>query len=109
MEEVVRATGPSEYFLGVLGHCYAAAGRQADALRVLDQLQEASKQRYISTFWQAAIHSSLGNKDEAFRLLDAAYQEHAPWMAYPQWPFFDGLQADPRFDNLLRRMKYPAS
>ena len=109
MEEVVRATGTSQYFLGVLGYCYGVAGRREDALRVLDQLLAAARQRYVSAFWPAVIHGSLGEKDEAFRLLESAYQEPAPWMPYVRMPFLDDLRPDPRFDDLLRRMRFPTS
>lgn len=110
MEEVVRATGTSQYMLGVLGYCYGMAGRQADAHRVLDQLQVAARQRYVSGFWPAAIHGSLDEKDEAFRLLDTTYAERsawAPWVKVSPW--FDCLRSDPRFDDLVRRIGIPAS
>jgi hypothetical protein len=110
MEEVVRATGTSQYMLGVLGYCYGMAGRQADARRVLAQLQEAARQRYISGFWPAAIHGSLGEKDQAFRLLDATYAERSAWTPWVKVsPWFDCLRTDPRFDELVRRIGIPAS
>ncbi len=109
MEEVVRIPGASQYHLGVLGYCYGVAGRRADALRILNQHQEAATQRYISPFWQAAIYGSLGEMDEAFRLLESGRQEHAAWMPWVKVaPWFDFLRPDPRFDNLLRRMKFPS-
>jgi TolB-like protein len=108
MEEVVQATGANQYFLGVLGYCYGCAGRRADALRVLDKIWQASPQRWVSAFWPAVIHGSLGQNDEAFHLLEAAYQERAPWMAYVKVvPFLDELRSDPRLDALLRRMRFP--
>jgi TolB-like protein len=109
MEEVVRAVGTSQYMLGVLGYCYAVAGRRVDAVGVLDQFREAAKQRYISPFWPAAIHGALGEMDEAFRLLEAGRQGRAAWMPWVKVvPWFDFLRSDPRFADLVRRIGIPA-
>ena len=78
-------------------------------MRVLDQMQEASKQRFVTAFWPAVINGALGNHDEAFRLLEVAYREHSAWMAYTKVaPFFDEMRSDARFDDMLRKMKFPA-
>jgi hypothetical protein len=50
----------------------------------------------------------LGDKDEAFRWLDAAVNERMtfiPWMR--QNPAYGSLRADPRFQELVQRMKLP--
>ena len=103
------ATGGNQFFLGTLGYCYAVAARRGDATRVLDQMQEAAKERFVSSHWPALINGALGNRDEAFRLLEIAYREHAPWMAYMKvHPWFDEIRSDPRFDAMLRKMGFPA-
>ena len=54
------------------------------------------------------ICGALGENDEAFDLLEAAYRERAAWMAYAKVaPFFDDLRSDSRFGDLIRRMNYP--
>jgi hypothetical protein len=54
------------------------------------------------------VHTSLNDRDAAFRYLDCAYKEHAPWMAYLKVsPWFENLRGDRRFDDLLRRMNFP--
>jgi TolB-like protein/Flp pilus assembly protein TadD len=109
MEDALRGNETDQYCIGALGHCYAAAGRRSDAESVLNRLQEMSKQRFISPYWAAAIYTSLGDKDEAFRSLEAAFEEKTPWMCYTKvFPWFDPLRSDPRFDDLLGRLKFPA-
>lgn len=109
LEEAVKTSGSNQVILGGLGIYHAALGRQTDALRVLQQFEVASHtQRYVSGYWPAAICACLGKKDEAFRLLESAYRERAPWMAYTKVaPYFDDLRSDSRFDALLRRMNFP--
>jgi TolB-like protein len=108
LEKVVQTTGVNQFFAGALGHCYAMTGKKEDALKVLGRMRDASKQRYLSAYWPAVIYGSIGENDEAFRLLETAYQEHSPWMPYVKVaPFFDSLRSDPRFDGLLSRMSFP--
>jgi len=111
LESAARAAGENQLFLGALGHCYAVAGRRADALRVLERFRELSLERpYGSAYWPAAVCASLGERDEAFRLLEIARKEPSPWMPYVRVaPFFDDLRSDPRFDAFLRRMNFPES
>jgi hypothetical protein len=56
----------------------------------------------------AVIYAALGEKDEAFRWLDAAYQSRFSWMPYNRDfvrpDFFSSLCDDPRFDGLMRRV-----
>jgi hypothetical protein len=50
----------------------------------------------------------LGEKDDAFEFLEAAYQERASLLIYlGVRPTFDNIRSDSRFANLLRRMGLP--
>lgn len=107
-EEAAQISGRAPFFLGGLGHIYAAAVREEDALQVIFELGQLSKQRHVSPFWTAAIYATLSRKDEAFLWLEPAREERAPWMVYVKaLPWFDNLRADPRFYRLLQRMNIP--
>ena len=109
LEQAVLATGANQFFLGSLGYCYAVAGRRDEAMKVLYQMQEDAKQRFVSAYWPAVINGALGNLDEAFRLLEVALREHASWMAYTKVaPFCDEMRSDARFDMMLRKVNFPA-
>jgi hypothetical protein len=57
-------------------------------------------------FWVARIHTGLEERDEAFRWLDTALAERSPFLTYVNfWPDWDYLRPDPRFQDLLDRMK----
>ena len=86
-----------------LGHVYAVAGREADARKVLQQLTQQSRNRYISAYNFAVLHAGLGERDEAFRWLQKVEQDRSEWFAAVNVdPRLDGLHADPRFAAVLR-------
>ncbi len=103
----VRLTGESAPMLALLGHAYAAANQRSDAQGVLRQLSEWSQAKYVPSYPVAVIYAALGEKDEALARLEKAYDERDAWMDYLAIdPRLDGLRVDPRFVNLLRRMKF---
>jgi hypothetical protein len=52
--------------------------------------------------------AQLDRTDEAFAVLETAFEEHEGWMIYiGVWPFLDPLRSDPRFDDLRRRIGLP--
>jgi len=84
---------------------YAKMGRREDAQRILDQLIEKSRQQYVKADSIAAVYAALGEKDQAFRWLERAFNEHsAPLYGFGSDPGFRSLRSDARFANLLRRI-----
>jgi len=52
----------------------------------------------------------LGDKDEAFRLLERGYKEHTAGMVYLASDVaWYGMRSDPRYAALLSRMGLPAT
>jgi len=91
-----------------LGHAYARAGKSAEARRLLDELKEQSKRRYVSWCDFAAIYAGLGDKDQAFACLERAYaQRDARLVELKVDARLDPLRSDPRFKDLLRRIGLP--
>ena len=80
-------------------------GRRAEAEQALAELEAQAARQYISPLAFVLIHAGLGEIDQAFEWLERAYQARDPKLPYvnvhPRW---DGLRADPRFGDLLRRM-----
>ena len=111
--ELERATalsspGMMPLSLGSLGHAHAVAGRMEAADAILQQLKDLSKNRNVSPICLAAIYAGFGHKDEAFQWLEKAYDERSIWLVFVKVePCWDNLRSDPRFQDLLRRMKFP--
>jgi TolB-like protein/class 3 adenylate cyclase len=88
-----------------LGITYAKMGRRDDARRIVDQLIEKSRQQYVAADSIAAVYVALGEKDEALRWLERAFEEHSgSFYSYMFRPEFRALRSDSRFADLLRRI-----
>ncbi len=103
IEKELMISANSTGALSELGHGYALEGRRAEAQRVLDQLNEISKQKYVPAVTRAVIYAGLGDKDKAFEWLEKGYEDQSIG-AIKVNPAYDPLRSDPRFQNLLRRM-----
>src|SRR6266852_829733 len=106
-QDKVTAAG-NQFVAGMLGWVYAASGRRTDALKIAQEFKELSAHAYVDFYWDGVIYAGVGDKDEAVRLLEKSYQEHAatlPYLAVD--PFWYGLRSDPRYADLLRRIGLP--
>jgi serine/threonine protein kinase/Tfp pilus assembly protein PilF len=88
-----------------LGRSYAFSGRRDDALRIIDELIELSKKRYVCAYFPALIYAALNDLDQTFKWLEKAFQERGWWMVvFNVDPRLDSLRSDPRFINLVHRV-----
>jgi len=88
-----------------LGRTYALAGRRDEARKILADL-EAEEVTPFGALCRAYLHTALGEKDQAFQWLNYE-QPHAffPWIRVN--PEIEPLRDDPRFQDIVRRMKLP--
>ena len=108
-QRTVELSGGAPFFIAELGGTYAAAGKRAEAVRILERLNDLSKEHYVSAHSLALIYTGLRQMDEAFECLAKAYQERSAIMAWLRVdPRLDNLRSDPRFQDLLRRMNFPS-
>jgi TolB-like protein/DNA-binding winged helix-turn-helix (wHTH) protein/Tfp pilus assembly protein PilF len=92
--------------LASLARAQALSGNREVAWSFLDRLQALSQSTYVSPFDIALVHVGLGMNDEAFAWLDKAYDDRSNRLAFIAVdPKLDALRADPRFNDLLRRMR----
>jgi len=94
--------------LAGLAHAYAVSGAIGKAEKIVADLKELSSRRFVSPYDIAIIYSGLKDKDEAFRWLEKAYEEHEGSLVYlTVEPVFDGIRSDPRFRKLVRGVGLP--
>jgi|ERR1043166_4999338 tetratricopeptide (TPR) repeat protein len=98
-----RSLGTAE-----LAQAYAMAGKRTEAEKKLAELQELSKQQYVSPALFASIYAALGEKDQAFDWLNKSIDEHGLDTGRLKVDMrFDNLRSDPRFTELLKRVGLP--
>ena len=91
-------------FRALLGHVYGRAGERAKALGMLGEVATLAKQRYVSPVDFAVVYAGLGDADSTFLWLEKAYQSRATRVGELGSMYFDGLRADPRYADLMRRL-----
>ena len=105
LQKAVNYSGGRALMLGSLGHTYAVSGRTDEAQAVLTSLRDESRQN-VPALTFAFIHAGLGENDAAFEWLDRAYAERFGWLIFLNVdPKLDNLRPDPRFTDLLRRLR----
>jgi TolB-like protein/Tfp pilus assembly protein PilF/tRNA A-37 threonylcarbamoyl transferase component Bud32 len=91
-----------------LGHAYAMSGRTEEARQVLLELEARSRSGEVSPFFLAVIHTALGEKEEALKLLEQSYEVRSNWMVLLKvGRRLAPLQSDPRFQKLLKDVGFP--
>ena len=63
-----------------------------------------SKQTYVSPYFIAQMYAFAGDKENSMEWLERAYEMRDPIMPYVSCPYFDLLDDDPHYQDLLRRM-----
>jgi serine/threonine protein kinase/tetratricopeptide (TPR) repeat protein len=105
-QKALRLSGGESAALGVLGQAYAMSGKRAEAQKVLAEAKDLSKRRYVAPFDIALIYVGLGENTHALESLERAYEDHSFRLTFIKiWPQFDSLRGEPRFQELLRRMR----
>ena len=96
----------SPLYIGTLGFIYASMGNKNEAEKILEHLVELSQQRYIAPVSLAIICGTLGLKDQAFEWMEKGYEVRDDFMMVLKVePRLDSLRSDPRYQNMMERMK----
>jgi tetratricopeptide (TPR) repeat protein len=109
IEEFVRGTaGPDglprpSSGLAIL---YARAGRLDDARATLEEVQALAQKQFVSPYGIASYYAVIGDNDRALDWLERAYSERDGTLVWLKvHPRLDGLRGEPRFRDLLARMR----
>lgn len=91
------------------GYTLGVMGRADEGRAVRDEMEHLSARRFVTAYGVALVHAGLGDKEQAFAWLEKAFAERSHWLVWlrldPRWK---ALRGDPRFAELVGRLKYPA-
>jgi TolB-like protein/Tfp pilus assembly protein PilF len=108
LQKAVVGWGGEVFATAALAHAYAAAGKESEALEVLDRLRARAKKEYVSAYEVATVYAGLGDQGRAFEWLEKAYEERSNSLVrFRMDPRIWSLRSDARFQDLLRRMNFP--
>ncbi len=109
IEEFVRGTAgpdgqpPPSSGLAIL---YARAGRKDDSRATLEAVQALAQKQFVSPYGIASYYAVIGDNERALDWLDKAYSERDGTLIWLKvHPRLDGLRGEPRFRDLLARMR----
>lgn len=88
-----------------LGFAYARAGRAEEARKILRELEEDSKRKYVSPIPLALVHCGLGEKDQAVMYLEKAREARAGGLlSVKVGSLWASLRSEPAFTQLVSKI-----
>jgi TolB-like protein/DNA-binding winged helix-turn-helix (wHTH) protein len=91
-----------------LAWAYGLAGRKQEAQKLINELNEIARHRYVAPILFMTAYIGLGDKDKALTWLERGYEEHDAWLVFLKvGPTWDPLRSERRFQAVLRRMNFP--
>ena len=90
-----------------LAQTAADADYSATMRKAADTLAARSRKTFVPPLDVAGLYAYAGDKDRCLEWLERAYVVRDPNLPYLWIPDFDFLRSDPRFRDLLKRMKLP--
>jgi TolB-like protein len=106
----IAQSGESTRSLVFLAHALGKAGQTTEALKIIADLTERARHNYVAGYLVAIAHVGIGNNEEALRWLEHAFEQRAELGNLNRGAYFwlQPLHSDPRYQDLLRRLRLPA-
>jgi len=95
-------------FASALEQGFRSAGWKGALRKGIENRKVRRKTGYSSAYGIASMYAELGEKDQAFRWFDTAYQERDLYLLGLKTDFsLDPIRSDPRFAELVRKVGLP--
>ena len=103
--EKARDLNDDPAVLSYLARAYALSGKRDEAMKVVAQMYELARQRYVPAYGFGFVYAALGDKDQAFQWLERSLQDGGWEITFLKVdPAMDSLRSDPRFNDLVKRV-----
>jgi len=107
-ERAASQLGREPHVLSNLAWANGLAGKKREAQKLVNELNEMARHRYVVPSLFVKAYLGLGDKDKALTWLERAYVEQDGWVQCLKLNFTaDPLRAEPRFQAVLRRLNFP--
>jgi serine/threonine protein kinase/Tfp pilus assembly protein PilF len=104
-EKILSLSGSPELAASI-EEDFAKSGYKGVLGSWLEGLTEISKYGYVSPYSIAQAYARMGEKEKTFEWLRKAFEEHdSGLVSVAVEPIFEPVRSDPRFKDLLKRMK----
>ncbi len=102
----LESVSPGSRWLITWRGCLAAlTGRREDSMRMIEKLEEISKEGSVTATLVGFIYAALGDRDRFFERMEQAMEMHAlPVVPLRYSPIFAKVREDPRFHELFGRL-----
>ena len=109
LRKASELSGGAPGIRALLAWGYAVSGNRSEAIKILDErVKWLSNGGPSLKVFIAAAYTALGDQDQAFAWLEKAYQEHSLQLILLKIdPMLVSLRSDPRYADLLRRLRFP--
>ena len=95
-------------FISAMEQGFHSAGWKGALTKGIEVRLAQRKAGSLSAYWIAIMYADLGDKDQAFRWLNTAYQERDLYLLKLKTDFLvDPIRSDPRFAELVRKVGLP--
>ena len=106
--EMMRQLTDDEWARVTVAVASAAAGDRTKAEAIIKELDEMAARQFVSPCCYVFIYAALGDKNQALDQLERAETDRDPYcLGFKCEPTFDEIHADPRFQAVLRKARFP--
>jgi serine/threonine-protein kinase len=92
--------------LALESYALAKLGRRGEARKILDDLLRRSRQGYVPEYHIAVVYAGLGEPENALAWLEKGFIQKDPRMLWLRSEYFwNPFRSEPRFVDLMRKMK----
>jgi len=97
------------FFLALDTVAQGSVGQKEQAVKLVEEMRADSKMTSVAPYFFAVAFAGMGQQKQAMDALEKAYKTHDAYIVGVQAdPMLGPLHANPRFQELVRRMKFPA-
>jgi tetratricopeptide (TPR) repeat protein len=106
LQQATALSGNSTLMLAALAGAFAFWGKEEETRKILHELEELARQKYVSQTWVAVVYAGLGETDRALTCLEHAYDDRCTWLirSIANDARLDRLRHEAQFHDLARRV-----